>query len=347
MTNVLVGMSSPAPEFADRLAEVGKIQARRYFMEGDLTDTDGPRVVASEATAGRVVVLSSKLAGSTWADVAAGKRDTDLRALLESINTGCAPVGRVFFTIHHEPAKAGGTAGENGTPAQHAAMMVHLADVAKDYPHVLVGPIMNGYLFSPGRMGVPDSVINAWLTPAVRAVVDFIAADTYQTDNDTVLARMKGLEAWANRNAYGGPLGVGEFGCLTAPDLTAVTDYALSSDRWAFLLNFNSNRNNREGRYWQLVGDILDAFEAAVAKAVALAAAPPPDPRDAQIAALNAKMTDLLTQVDMLQQTLAQETAAAAAAEGRAQTAEQLAAGLATQIKTAAQAVNAAAAALA
>lgn len=314
----LIGMSSPAPEFADRLAEVGKIQARRYFMEGDLTDTDGPRVVASEATAGRVVVLSSKLRGSTWGDVAAGKRDTDLRALLDSINTGCAPVGRVFFTIHHEPAKAGGIAGENGTPAQHAAMMVHLADVARGFPRVLVGPIMNGYMFSPGRMGVPDSVINAWLTPAVRQAGGFIAADTYQTDNDTVLARMKGLEAWADRNGYGGPLGVGEFGVLTAGDMTAVCDYALGSDRWAFLLAFNSNRNNKDGRAWQLTGGILDAFEAAVAEAAQPTPDPDPDPvdpRDAQIA-------DLTAQVEQLRLSLAQETAAANAAEARAQEAE-------------------------
>jgi len=312
----LVGMSAPKAEWDARLAEVGPIEARRVFLD-DFTDKD-IALVPSEAAAGRTVVLSFKTGASTWAQVANGQRDADAKAAFATLQGYGVPV---YVTAHHEPiaSQSNPLVGDKGSAAEYAGMLDHLAAVAAGYSVVRWGSIFNGYAFSTGPMGLSDDVIGQWLPVALQMNLDFVAADTYQTDKDTVLARMQGFVAWAQRVGYSGRLGIGEFGTYDGAALTAAIGYAQGTGLFDFLLAFNSNVNNRDGRSWQLTGDRLTAFQQAVLEAKAAPA--PPDPAD-QIAQLQAQVADLTAQLEQSQTErsalttqLAQATADLAAAQ--------------------------------
>ena len=259
-TPVAIGMSAPASEWSDRLSETGSIDSRRIFA--DLASPDSAiRMATSEVAAHRLPVVSFKVPNNDWAGAAAGKYDTQIKAVTSRL---AAIGGRVFVTLHHEPSG-------DGTPVNYAAMLRHTLPLLGAPTSVYAGPIVNGFWWSNGSQGLTDAEIAQWLPADVLKVSEVVAADTYQggtasKPGENAGVKIANMSKWATRVGVQ-HLGLGEYNGLDAASITAAGNAILSDPRFMFADIFNSNNNNRAGVSWQLTGDRLTAFKATVAKA--------------------------------------------------------------------------------
>ncbi len=259
-STVRMGMSAPRAEWAERLAEVGDVRARRVF--GDLASADAAVGLArAEVAAGRMPVLSFKVPGDDWAGAGAGRYDTALRALTARL---AALPGKVFVTLHHEPTG-------DGRPADYAAMQRHALPILGAPGNVDAGVVVNGFWWSNGRQGYTDAQIAAWLPAGVLRVAEVVAADTYQggtagSPGEDAGVKIRNLSAWATR--AGVPrLGIGEYNGVDAASVRAAGAAVLADRRFSFACVFNSDVNNRDGISWVLTGSRLSAFRATLAEA--------------------------------------------------------------------------------
>ena len=256
-STVRIGMSSPADEWSSRLSQVGGVDARRIF--GTLTSPGSAVTLASkELAAGRLPVLSFKLPEDDWAGAAAGVYDAPLTKLAAQL---AALPGRVFVTIHHEPAG-------DGTPAAYAAMQRRVLPILSPPANVDAGVIVNGFWWSAKSQGLTDAAIAEWLPPSVLSRSEVVASDTYQggtvaAPGENAAVKIVRMGEWATRVGVQ-RLGVGEYNGLDAASLKAAGDAVVADPRFVFANVFNSNVNNREGIDWTLSGDRLTAFQATV-----------------------------------------------------------------------------------
>lgn len=256
---VRIGMSTPKDQWDKRLSETGAVFSRRIF--DDLATPDfGINMARSEAAAGRMAILSFKVPGNDWAGVGAGKYDAQLKALAAELGT---VKGKVFVTLHHEPAG-------DGAPTHYAAMMRRALPILGAPTNVDAGPVVNGFWWSAKSQGLTDAEIAQWLPADVLKVSEIVAADTYQggtaaKPGENAGVKIRRLSAWADRTGVK-QLGIGEYNGVDAPSLTAAGDAILADPRYVFAAVFNSDVNNREGVNWTLTGDRLTAFKATVAK---------------------------------------------------------------------------------
>lgn len=257
-TKALLGMSAPNNLWKQRLSEVGPgLEARRIFFVGF---TANLALATTACNDGMVPILSFKESPYTPAQVAAGAADSQLISLhARLVALPCA----VYVTIHHEP---------NGdmTAAQYSAMLIHALPIlggSMTDPEVQVGAIGNGFWFNSDKQGLSDSALDTWLGPGVRAVSNFIAADTYQlkAGAEEPGSKMRRMVAWAKRVNVATPkapvrgLGIGEFNSETANG-TGIADalVALAADPlWRFGCLWNVNLST----VTVLVGARLTAFQ--------------------------------------------------------------------------------------
>lgn len=265
-TNVQFGMSAPVDLWSARLEEVGTVDVRRIY--GDLGSPERPIAIAeAEVAAGRMPVLSFKVPGNDWSGVAAGSYD----ALLQDVARRLAmPGGRVFVTLHHEPAS-------DGPPDEYAAMMRHALPLLGRAPNVDAGPIVNGFWWSSAAAGLTDNEIAEWLPPDVLARSEVVVADSYETVTagrivegpDTKIAR---FSAWARRVGVE-RLGVGEYNGLSAQSIRSAGLAVLADPRMEFAIIYNSNLNSSMDVPLELTGGRLRAFRDTLALADRLRAA--------------------------------------------------------------------------
>jgi len=255
-----IGMSAPRSEWSTRVAEVGGIDARRIF--GTLNDPDSAlRLAASEIAAGRMPILSFRLPGDDWAGATAGTYDVALRALSARLD---ALPGKVFVTIHHEPAS-------DGTPAAYAAMQRHVLPILSPPSNVDAGVVVNGWFWSAKARGLTDAEIAQWLPPSVLQLAEVVAADAYQGGTQARLgedagAKIRRMSAWADRVGVK-RMGIGEYNGLDGAAIRSAGDAVLADPRFEFASVFNSSENNREGVNWVLSGSRITEFRATVATA--------------------------------------------------------------------------------
>jgi hypothetical protein len=251
-----LGMSAPDNLWAQRVSEVGAgLEARRLFFTGFTASISK----ANEAcAAGMYPVMSFKTSSYSWAQVAAGDADGDLRAL--GTRLAALPCD-VFVAIHHEPEG-------DGSAADWSAMAVHALPILGGGigGKVKVGVIGNGWWWSAQARGYTDAEIAAWVTPGVLQVSDVIAGDTYQGDpaGEEVAVKITRMGAWARRVGGVRALGLGEFNTQTAPGLTNATT-ALAADplfAWGCLWNADGSG---AANATVLTGDRLTAFQSTLA----------------------------------------------------------------------------------
>lgn len=255
-TKALLGMSAPANLWDQRVREVGPgLQARRIFLTG----FDASLAKAQEACDdGMYPVLSFKTGGHTWAQVAAGNADAELRALATRLNAlSCDS----FTAIHHEPAK-------DGAAKDWAAMQVHALPILGGPigGKVKVGVIGNGWWWSAKAQGYTDAEIAEYIPPAVIAVSDVIASDTYQTSptGEEPAPKMIRMAQWARRVGGVRALGIGEFNGHTAASITNATAALAADPLFAWGCVWNSD-GGEGGIATPLEGDRLQAFRTALA----------------------------------------------------------------------------------
>jgi hypothetical protein len=246
-SGVMFGMSAPALEWGKRVAEVGPgLRARRIFLTSFSASLNQ---VKSAQADGLYPVVSFKTGGYSWADVAAGRADADLKAMAAKLD---ALSGPVFVAVHHEPEK-------DGTPQAWSAMQVHALPILGRGNDVFVGVIGNGWWWSAKAKGYSDAQIAQWITPGVRKVSDVIAGDTYDGGGEDAGVKIRRMSAWAGRVGVS-RLGVGEFNGQSAAAITHATDAAKADPRFVWACVWNSNT----GPVTVLTGARLAAFRAAL-----------------------------------------------------------------------------------
>lgn len=259
-SDVAFGMAAPVDQWGTRLSEVGDIEARRVF--GQLASPDRALQIArDELAAGRMPVISFKVPETDWAGAGAGRYDELLRYVTREL---AAPGGRVFVTLHHEPAG-------DGTPDDYASMMRHALPILGAAANVDAGPILNGFWWSSTGQGLSDAEIARWLPADVLAESEVVAADTYQTvfgERTVELADTKILNfsAWARRVGVE-RLGIAEYNGSSAGALAAAGRAVLADPRMQFALVYNSNLEGPPGRQLVLSGPRLEAFRQTLALA--------------------------------------------------------------------------------
>jgi len=252
----LLGMSAPASLWDQRVREVGPgLQARRIF----LSDFGASLRLAEQACADDMYpVISFKTGSYTWAQVAAGRADADLRALATRVNA--LPCDS-FVAIHHEPAG-------DGAAADWAAMQVRALPIVGGPigGKVSVGVIGNGWWWN-AKGGYTDAEIATYLPRAVLEVSDVIASDTYQANAtaEEPGSKIKRMGEWARRVGGVRALGIGEFNGYTASAITSATNALAADPLFAWGLVWNSEVGDGAGLGQPLSGDRLQAFKTALA----------------------------------------------------------------------------------
>jgi hypothetical protein len=260
----LLGMSAPNSLWTQRVSEVGSgLKARREFF----ADFSSSLSLATTAcNAGMSPVMSFKTGAYTWAQIASGSADVALKALAVKLN---ALPCNVFVTIHHEPASGAGSplVGEEGSATDYANMMAHALPLLGGAigGKVKVGSIGNGWWFNT-RGGLTDAQLKVWVSPAVLAASDFVAADTYQglSTAETVASKIQRMGAWARRTPGVRALGLGEFNMQTAQGMTDATTALGADPLFAFGCVWNMDGTGAANAH-VLTGAMLTNFKTALA----------------------------------------------------------------------------------
>lgn len=247
------GMSAPANLWSQRLAEVGgpeHIKYRRIFLVG--FDASLAKVQEA-ANAGMVPIISYKVSPYSWAQVASGAADADLKNVVTKLN---AIPGKKFVALHHEP-------NGDGTPSDWSSMQIHALPILKTGRDISVGVIGNGWWWSSRAQGLSDAEIAQWIPSKVIEISDVIAADTYQDVNlvESGGPKIKNLAAWGAR-VGAKAVGVGEFNGLSAAGITEAMNAVKSETlvKWACVWNSEAGNLGTP-----LTGDRLEAFKAGLA----------------------------------------------------------------------------------
>jgi hypothetical protein len=250
-SKTLLGMSAPDNLWAQRVSEVGPgLQARRLFFTSFTASIDKAQTACND---GMYPVMSFKTGGYSWAQVAAGNADADLRALNVRLTALSCDV---FVAVHHEPDG-------DGAAADWAAMQVHALPILGVGADVKVGVIGNGWWWSAANQGYTDAEIATFITPAVIAVSDVIGADTYQmtASGEEAAPKILRMSAWARRVGGVKALGIGEFNAPSAAAITNATNAIAADPLFAWGCVWNADLKT----VTVLSGDRLTAFQQALA----------------------------------------------------------------------------------
>lgn len=252
---------------------------RRTYWSWSQRTTSMITTARADLTAGRLPWVSIKPpANPGWADLAAGRYDTDLDAMLRALdNLG----GPVWFTLHHEPEGGGGVpAGQSddpGGPTAWRAMQTHVRARmnALGTHNIAFAPILMSWTFSPNSGRNPAD----WWVPGIW---DFAGIDHYVESeshpgpgvNDTLWNLTKTFYA-----ARGLKLALGEWGdrgtdTRAADEMTNFYNQALASGdtnnpQVIGLAYFDSDLNSPTGG-WALTGEPLTRFHQLMATPTSL-----------------------------------------------------------------------------
>jgi hypothetical protein len=246
-----LGMSAPADTWDQRVKEVGPgLEARRIFLT---SFTAGLSLPTKACNAGMYPVISFKPGSYTWAQVAAGRADAELKAMATKL---AALPCDVFVAVAHEPYG-------DGTPADWAKMQALALPLLGPDAGVKVGVIANGWFWSGTNKGLSDAEIAAYIPRSVINVSDVIAGDTYQSSatGEGAAAKMKNMGAWARRVGGVKALGVGEFNAPTASGISDATKALAADPMFAWGNVWNANQTFAT----VLTGTRLTAFKQALA----------------------------------------------------------------------------------
>ena len=249
----LIGMSSPASLWAQRVSEVGPgLGARRIFADLASGATSQLKLVEQAHAAGMLPVISYKVGGD-----ASGAASGRFNAVAAEAAARLAAYGKpTAVTFWHEP---------NGdiTPAQYvAASKQILPNFKRD--QLRVGPILNGWLLdrqqSTFAAFAPDEMLGLW---------DWFGIDSYQpgtmsSPNTSVMPvdRLTKLNDWLAAKGHADmPVGVGEYNGFSAEAIQGMGEGLLSRPNTWFGCVWNVD----EARAGLLTGDRLAAFKQTLA----------------------------------------------------------------------------------
>ena len=241
---VIMGMSSPAGEWDQRVTDVGPgLGARRIFADLDNGITDKADLIEDALAAGLIPVISYK-------GTPTPTKLTQLSNYLAAYDT------ELTATYWHEPW------GDFTDYSVFRARSAVFLDAVQG-PDVKVGPFLNGWLLN---RRVAD--FKSLTTPDLLARWDFLGIDTYEEGTLAApgaikpASRIPLLEQFARDNGIPDkPLVVGEYNGYSAATIAAAGDAILASPTMWIACMWNST----EGKGYTLTGDRLTAFKRTLA----------------------------------------------------------------------------------
>jgi len=254
----IIGMSSPASLWAQRLSEVGAcgVEARRIFADLTSTGRDQSTLIGQAVAQGMLPVISWKVPNVNT--LIAGGYDTWLTNLRTYLMSLGVPVAATFW---HEPYP-------DITGAQFVAGSQRFFDRV-NAPSIAVGPIMNGFLLD---RRVPDFA--AYTSPTLLNEWEWFGADSYQSGSETNPGDLMPARAvplltdWlADQGHADMQVAIPEYNGYSATALTTAGETLLSTPQVWFGMVFNSNTG---GKGITLTGPRLAAFKATKADPRAL-----------------------------------------------------------------------------
>ena len=161
--------SGAVDAFEDRLGR--KLDAHRVFARWDDPLSGG--IVAADITRGRIPILSirpQRLDGSelSWASLAGGSRDDDIRAHADAVG---ALAGPVILTLHHEPDQT-----DHGSAEEFVAAWRRYVAVFRDRG---VSNVAWNWIITPSSFRSPPIGPGADALYPGDDVVDWISLDPY------------------------------------------------------------------------------------------------------------------------------------------------------------------------
>lgn len=244
----VIGMSSPATVWDQRLAQVGPegITARRIFAWLQTGGNDQMDLVTDAVDAGMLPVISYKV--SNIAGAITGGADTMAEQAAANLAALDVPVR---LAIWHEPHG-------DMTAAQFVALNERLLPIFKR-GQIKVGCFLNGWLLD---RRVPD--FDALTSPRLFDLWDWFGIDTYESGTidapgDTKPAdRIPKLVAYLEGKGSDHPIGIGEYNGYSAETIAAAGEAFLSCERLEFACMWNATT----GKGYVLEGARLAAFQA-------------------------------------------------------------------------------------
>jgi len=213
-------------------------------------------VARGDVASGRLPWVSVK--PPSWVDMAAGKHDAEIDAMLRGLD---AINGPVWLTINHEPEN------DSGSASDHVAMnkRVRQRMNALGTDNIALAPILMSWTFNPksGR-----SVDSYW----GPNIYDFVGTDHYNRDNPP--RNLESMDSWKLARSWakskGVDLAVGEWGMKGSNQAAAdrIRDWfnhlvGSSSDGGGARVIGVSVYDNEGGSYgpWTLEGLALEEFQ--------------------------------------------------------------------------------------
>jgi hypothetical protein len=242
----LIGMSSPASVWAQRVQAVGPgLAARRIFADLGSGATSQIRLVEQALAAGMLPVISYKVGGDA-AGAAAGR----FNAVAEQAATKLASYDRpIAVSFWHEPHG-------DLTPAQYVAASKQILPAFKR-GKLRVGPILNGWLLDRQQATfgsyAPDEMFGIW---------DWFGIDTYESGTRAAPGprkpadRIHALSKYLKRRGFDIAMGVGEYNGYSAKTIAAAGEALLSTPNVWFGCMWNADGD----KGWELTGRRLAAF---------------------------------------------------------------------------------------
>ena len=251
------GYSAPASDWDTRLAALGvgadHIKYRRIYLKS----FDDSLSLAKRAQAdGMIPVISYKTGGYTWAQVASGAADAQIRTAISNLN---AISGPKIVAIHHEPAK-------DGTDTDWAKMQLHALPMFKSGANqTQISVIGNGWWWSSLAKHLTDAEIARYIPSNLISILDYVAGDLYGTETGTETGAVKiaNMVAWAKRVGGVKAIGIGEWNEASSAANITKTMNAIKSEplvKWACMWDSGS-----DGVGLKLTGARLEAFKAGLA----------------------------------------------------------------------------------
>jgi hypothetical protein len=250
-TLAMIGMSSPAAIWRQRLAEVGpNVTARRIFADLREGHTSQIRLIEEAHTAGMMPVVSYKVGGDA-AGAAAGKFNATAEKAAALLASYKLPT---TVTYWHEPHG-------NMSAAQFVAGNKQLLPIFKR-GDITVGPLLNGWLLdrnvSTFSGYCPDELFGIW---------DWFGIDTYESGTMEAPGAIKPahripkLVDFVKSRGFNHPLGIGEYNGYSAATIAAAGDAILAAPQ----VKFGCMWNSTAGKGYALSGSRLNAFKATLA----------------------------------------------------------------------------------
>lgn len=235
----VIGMSSPASLWDQRLAEVGAqgIKSRRIYADLSSAGISQRTLIEDAIAAGMTPVVSFKFGTGTIANAGAGAYNAWVTTAATQLQGYGVPI---LVACWHEPF-------DDMTGSQWLAIQRQVLPILNAKSNLSTYCILHGWLLDNR---VADW--NSYMAPDVFAALDYFGCDSYQSGTNTspgsndLTTRMPDLLNWlAAQGDAAKPVIIGEWSAYTAASLTSVGNTILSTPNVRYALLFNSQQGGK------------------------------------------------------------------------------------------------------